>query len=174
MPSQRRQTWYWAEPDRIVAGEYPGGWNSADTRVRMDALLDLGVDSFFDLTETDEGLRPYYRELEEVAMARGIDIEYSRFPIPDHTAPDAAYAEQIVVAMEEALAEGRKVYVHCYAGIGRTGTVVGIWMVRNRRVSGAEAMETMTALRADTNYSDWDSPEMAEQQKLVRNWQPGE
>jgi protein-tyrosine phosphatase len=173
MPSERRQSWYWAEPDRIVAGEYPGGWNSADTRARLDALLDLGVNAFFDLTEADEGLRPYLLELEEAAKARGIDVEYSRYPIPDHTAPAPEYAEQIVEAVEEALAEGRKVYVHCYAGIGRTGTVVGIWMVRNRGISGAEAMETMTVLRANTNYGDWESPEMADQRRLVRTWQAG-
>lgn len=35
-----------------------------------------------------------------------------------------------------ALAAGQTVYVHCYGGIGRTGTVVGCWLVRHG-LSGA-------------------------------------
>ena len=34
-------------------------------------------------------------------------------------------------AVDDALGEGRTVYVHCWGGIGRTGTVVGCWLVRH-------------------------------------------
>ena len=51
----------------------------------------------------------------------------------------------ILDAIDKALEDGKNVYVHCWGGIGRTGTVVGCWLVRhgmtgpiNGRVSGVQ------------------------------------
>jgi len=61
-------------------------------------------------------------------------------------------------------------YVHCYAGIGRTGTIVGIWMVRNRRITGADAIQEIARLRRKVRYAMYESPEMPDQIDLLRNW----
>ena len=39
---------------------------------------------------------------------------------------------EILDCLDDALRSGRKVYVHCRAGIGRTGTVVGCLLVETR------------------------------------------
>lgn len=161
---------YWVLPDQFLAGEYPGGWDEEESRARIHWLLDRGVTAFFDLTEADEGMRTYANLLVEEAARRGINVQYTRFPIRDHTAPSEELALKIVETLEHAMAEGRVPYLHCFAGIGRTGTIVGIWMVRNRRISGAEAMETIAGLRRSVRYAGIESPEMQEQVALLRNW----
>ena len=45
---------YWVEPGRLLAGEHPAGKDLADTRRRILLLLEAGVRSFIDLTETGE------------------------------------------------------------------------------------------------------------------------
>ena len=37
----------------------------------------------------------------------------------------------ILDAIDKALEDGKNVYVHCWGGIGRDGTVVGCWLVRH-------------------------------------------
>jgi len=161
---------YWVVRNTLLAGEYPGHWDEEEALERIAFLLDHGVTSFFDLTMENEGLHPYAGLLALEAGYRGIDVHYQRFAIPDHTAPSPEYAEEIVEALETALSGGRVPYVHCYAGIGRTGTIVGIWMVRNRRISGAGAIEEIAKLRRKVRYAMYESPEMPEQIELLRNW----
>lgn len=165
---------YWVEPGRFLAGEYPGWSNEEKARRRMRLMLDAGVDTFVDLTEADEGLLPYAGLLQQEAEARGVEARHLRFAIRDHTAPSPELTRTILDALDAALAEGRVVYVHCYAGIGRTGSIVGTWLVRNRGISGDEAIERIAGLRSHVGLADYRSPEMPEQRRLVRSWQAGE
>ena len=161
---------YWVVRKTLLAGEYPGHWDEEETLERIAFLLDHGVTAFFDLTMEDEGLHPYAELLTLEAEYRGIDVQYKRFGIPDHTAPSPELAMEIVKSLEAALANGKVPYVHCYAGIGRTGVIVGIWMVRNRRISGADAMQEIARLRRKVRYAMYESPEMPDQVDLLRNW----
>ena len=45
---------YWVEPERLLAGAYPGHVDPAYAAARIDALLALGIDRFIDLTEPGE------------------------------------------------------------------------------------------------------------------------
>lgn len=164
---------YWVEPGRLLAGEYPGNGPRTLLRERIGAFLDAGVTTFFDLTEADSGLIPYADIVESEAAKRGIAARHLRFEIPDHTAPSAELTRRILDALDAALAVGEGCYVHCYAGIGRTGSIVGTWLVRHRGISGADAMEVIADLRSHVALADYPSPEMMSQQRLVRSWQPG-
>ncbi len=56
---------YWLVPGKLLAGEYPGAQAEAEARMKLRAFLDAGVTCFLDLTEEDEGLRPYSPLLRE-------------------------------------------------------------------------------------------------------------
>ena len=49
--------------------------------------------------------------------------------------------------LDTALQAGQAVYLHCWAGIGRTGTVVGCYLVRHG-LTGEQALARLVTLRA--------------------------
>jgi protein-tyrosine phosphatase len=65
------------------------------------------------------------------------------------------------------------VYVHCRAGIGRTGLVVGCYLVRHGE-TGNEALLAIKQLRSSISSSWMQSPETDAQVDFVRNWGVGE
>ncbi|MGH8204175.1 MAG: protein-tyrosine phosphatase family protein, partial [Steroidobacteraceae bacterium] len=117
---------HWIEPGRLLAGEHPAGSSGQATRRRLARLLDAGVDCFIDLTQPAE-FESYEAELAKAA--RGREALYLRHPIPDHGVPESEAAmREILAVLDRALAEGRSVYLHCHAGIGRTNLVAGCWI----------------------------------------------
>jgi hypothetical protein len=161
---------YWVEPGRFLAGEYPGYSYSEKLRRRLDSFLDLGFDTFIDLTDPDE-LPSYLPMLEEQAGYFGVDIRYKRFTITDHSVPTPETVQAILDEIDSALAAGRKVYLHCWGGIGRTGTVVGCYLVRHGR-SGQEALDQLAAWwQGVPKRRIWPhTPETGQQMDFILNW----
>ncbi|HVN60755.1 MAG TPA: dual specificity protein phosphatase family protein [Gaiellaceae bacterium] len=91
-----------------------------------------------------------------------LDLTEGEFGIPDRTCPSRETMARILDRIDELLQAGEVVYVHCYAGIGRTGTVVGCWLVR-RGMSGPDALAAVERRRGAP-------PETPEQQRLVLEW----
>lgn len=160
---------YWIEPARILAGEHPSAGSEESTLERVRRLLDAGVDCFIDLTEPGE-LESYERFL-TVPPARR-EVVYLRKSIPDHGVPEsAARMQEILDALDGALADGRCVYLHCRAGIGRTNVVAGCW-IASRGGGGEAALERLNRKwRANARSRTWPSvPETDAQGEFVRGW----
>jgi protein-tyrosine phosphatase len=160
---------YWVQ-DQLVAGEYPGSWTRRDLEVRIRQLVQLGVTCFIDLTEEGEkDLQPYAPTLRREAQLAGRKVEHRRMPIPDYETPTVAQMRDILSLLDAALAAGHTVYLHCYAGIGRTGTVVGCFLVRNGW-TGEEALDEIVQLRRWLDPDGYPSPITPEQRQMVRDW----
>jgi len=162
---------YWVEPERLLAGAYPGHIDPRYANARIEALLALGIDQFIDLTEPGE-VPGYEQLLPATGRREDHPVLYRRFPIPDHGLPrDVRQMHEVLDELDKALATGRRVYLHCRAGIGRTGTVAGCFLAR-RLGSGAEALDALGRLwRLGGRDRDWPrTPETEAQAAFVRDW----
>ncbi|KZT71112.1 phosphatases II, partial [Daedalea quercina L-15889] len=142
---------YWATP-YLLACEFPycplapapPARPSASTAQKLDALLAAGVRTFLDLTEPHE-LFPYAPHLAAACAPLGIDpraVEYHNVPIRDRALPASpAVVRGALAVLRDAEQRGRVAAVHCRGGIGRTGLVVGCWLVESARArDGADAL----------------------------------
>ena len=80
-------------------------------------------------TTKQDNLSGYEDLLNEVS---GGEAKRLAFPIPDISIPaDPNQMIAILDAIDAALFEGHGVYIHCWGGVGRTGTVVVCWLKRH-------------------------------------------
>ncbi len=160
-----------SEP-HLWAGEYPGHQDGDQARARVLTLLDHGVSCFVDLTEVNE-LAPYHRYLRGLTSAGQPEPLYRRHPIPDVSVPASTDTMTgILDAIDDALADGHQVYVHCWGGIGRTGTTVGCWLVRQGEAGQAALAQVARLFGATAKGRDGRraSPETTAQRNWVADW----
>ena len=151
-------------PGRLLAGEYPGAADDTEARRRLARLHQAGVDSFIDLTEEWE-LPPYRHLLPKHA-------DYLRVGIMDTGVPNnVAQTRELLAAIRAALARERGVYVHCRAGIGRTGLIIGCFLA-DEESSGKTALKTLNRLwRQSERAATWpEVPQTAEQADYIQRW----
>lgn len=161
---------YWVRPGQLLAGKYPRSWDDEMSRSGLHRLLETGITFFLNLTEAGEySLESYAPLLREEAAALGRTVEHHRMPIRDRGTPTPEEMTVILDTIDTALAAGQTVYVHCYGGIGRTGAVVGCYLVRHG-MGGEEALEEIARLRQGTSVGWVTSPETEAQRQMVRNW----
>ncbi len=158
---------YWVRPDRLLVGPYPGGWAGSETRRLLRSLLEAGVTLFVDLTEPGE-VDSYLLALAGEAKTLDRAAHHLRFAIPDMAVPSDDLMIRILDSIDAALADGKTVYVHCLGGIGRTGTVVGCFLVRHG-MAGDDALAAIIRKRGGL----LDSPQTDEQAGMVRAWRAG-
>ena len=155
---------YWVIPDQFMAGEYPGHqYNDEITPLRLYKLLEAGITTFIDLTEPHERV-PYEPVLRERAGYYQVEINYQRFSIGDFGTPTQEKMRTILDTIHNTLAAGQKPYVHCWAGMGRTGTVVGCFLAETG-LGGDAAL-----LKVDRLCYYAPSPQTEAQKNFVRNW----
>ena len=65
------------------------------------------------------------------------------------------------------------VYLHCWGGKGRTGTVVGCYLARHGLTEGNEVIEMIKELRKNAEDFSGPSPETKAQISMVLNWKKG-
>lgn len=161
---------YWLPGMRILAGEYPDASGAGTTSERLELFLDVGITSFIDLT-TEGELGPYEWHLRRLGASRGLEVRYHRFPVADVSVPTPEDMDRILDLIEQEHAAGGTVYLHCWGGIGRTGTVVGCYFVREG-MDGNAALARLAQLWRTVEKCDWcpESPETNQQRAFVRDW----
>ncbi len=156
---------YWVVPGKLLAGDYPRTPYEQSSREKLKQLTNAGVTAFIDLTEADEFLEPYDHLLDKQFQT------HQRFAIRDMSIPRSRdLTMQALDTIDAHLEAGETVYVHCWGGVGRTGTIIGCWLARHHE-PGQAALDRLEKLWAGNPKSrSRQSPETGAQQLYVREW----
>eukprot|EP00904_Undaria_pinnatifida_P008558 jgi/Undpi1/4832/HiC_scaffold_19.g08185.m1 len=160
----------WVLPGRLLVGAYPASMNDSHHAHLLCTILLQGVTTFVclqqeyrsegvteDMWRSGEALRPYFqdalqllRKLRDIKAAdpRGMpeicapqDTDFVHFPIVDCNVADDTKVLHLAAKLAARVARGEVLYLHCWGGHGRTGTVVSIMLHLMYGLSADVAME---------------------------------
>ena len=97
-----------------------------------------------------QGIRAVIRMEERTIPADSgdaIDLVDMFEPVPDFTPPELEQIQRMIEFIDQQIGEQKPVAVSCFAGIGRTGTVLACYLV-HRGEEPAEAINRVRRLRS--------------------------
>jgi hypothetical protein len=176
----------WVIPGHLIAGGFPASCtDDALTTNLLTAILQAGTTTFvclqseFDLNTPEsawrnkQGLRVYLNDCSKL-MSRNKNIkqkkvDFLHLKIDDgRTAPDAAI-DSLAIDCCERLLRGEVMYIHCWGGHGRTGTLISLILSKLYGLNAEEAMQYTQASHDARVYPQGvPSPHTSPQRAQVR------
>jgi atypical dual specificity phosphatase len=141
-PSSAPPNFRWIEPGKLAGS----GYLSRPANIAW--LVGEGVGAIISAARIPAAVQTEIEQLQ---------IRYLDLPVPDFDVPTDAQIERFIRFVEDSVAFGVTVLVHCVAGVGRTGTLGALWLV-HRGVGAGEALERVGV-------------ETSTQSALVRRWE---
>eukprot|EP01029_Cantina_marsupialis_P004874 TRINITY_DN1515_c0_g1_i1.p1 TRINITY_DN1515_c0_g1~~TRINITY_DN1515_c0_g1_i1.p1 ORF type:complete len:783 (+),score=226.63 TRINITY_DN1515_c0_g1_i1:40-2349(+) len=149
----------WLLPNRIMAGAFPACENDGITRSVLRKLMNLGVTTFVCLqSEFDpraskdhwrqQGkLRPYMHDATalQAEMGKPEKLHFLHFSIVDCSVADDKSVIDFVKQLCWRANNGEVLYVHCWGGHGRTGTVLSLMLSAIYRIDPIDSMMMVQA-----------------------------
>ncbi len=138
-------------------------FGACPTQDQVNELEEWGVDIIINLTyDTEKKLSVYNTSRELI-----------NWPIPDRGAPsNKAEFCTLVLYLARMLGEGKKIYVHCKAGHGRSGIITAALIAVTQQIPIREAMELTTQYHSErTNMRPYwkrvGSPQTSSQKRFL-------
>jgi atypical dual specificity phosphatase len=142
----------WIETDVLAASPLPR------TVEDVEAFREAGIRAIITLTEQPLTVRPDVRI--SAADLERLDVTLYHIPIDDFDAPVFEQVEQMMTILSQLKAEGRPALIHCYAGQGRTGTMLhAYYLVQGWSLR--DARERVSSRRAICDFNMLSSPQQA-------------
>lgn len=126
-------------------------WNEIDPGVLLGArpfqrdvpiLKQLGVGAIVNTCEEFPGFPEDYRRW---------GIEQLYIPTVDFTHPSRQSIDEAITFIDAERAQGKKVYIHCKAGRGRSATIAICWLMHTRGMSLEQAQQHLLQCRPHVN-----------------------
>lgn len=109
----------WIEPNVLAAGSVP---------VEENDILSLHTENIRAiLTLTERPITIFHEITPE--LLKSLNIVYLHVPVPDQFPPNMEQAYRILEFIHAMKQQERPLFVHCQAGVGRTGTVLHLYYI---------------------------------------------
>ena len=168
----------WVIPGKLLVGAYPASQSDDETFDLITSILKFGVSKFVCLQEeyreygvteamwrSGNALRPYfedvknivrekheYEELNDYPIIDTENLSFIHFPIRDCGITDDSRVLELAKTLVQALKDGEIIYLHCWGGHGRTGTVVCIML---HLIYGLDATKSMARCQSVHDLRRW-------------------
>ncbi len=125
----------------------PGGYKSPRD-ADLQALQSHGIDLLICLVEDWElgHLEPPETLQERRQATQNHAMDFFHHPIEDFAAPDLQAAYHTIEHIHKCLTEGKTIIMHCWAGLGRAGTMAACLLV-HRGMTAQDAIHTVRWVR---------------------------
>lgn len=164
---------FWVREGLLLAGCYPGDPRPLERDAKLRGLLDCGIGQVLSLMQANEKshggrpFEPYVGRLQELASERGLTVDCLSLPIKDASAPSRAAMKEILDCIDQSIERRIAVYLHCWGGHGRTGTVIACHLIRHGHTP-SESLKRVRELRRGLPKSH--DPFEGNQEKFVLAW----
>lgn len=150
----------WIEVNALACGGIPVSMEN------LESLKSQGIQAIITLTEHPLSSQS---ALKQALADMGFTVYHA--PIVDQDPPTNQQVEEVFAFFNQMKAEHKPVYVHCHAGIGRTGTMIHALSLREGMELGA-AKEKIKRIRPARQFFMLSSTQQAFLETLAKQLRP--
>jgi atypical dual specificity phosphatase len=95
-------------------------------------------------------------------------INYLHLRVEDYHSPTVEEIDSTIKFIENEIKSKRPVLVHCAAGKGRTGTILGAYLLRNENIGAKDAITRIRNMRPGSIQTDSQEKSLYEYEKYLK------
>ena len=141
--------WATVVDDTVVIGGAPFAFLGWPEKLKRE----YGVSGVVNMCEEYSG---------PVKQYQAIGISYLHLPTTDHFIPSIEHLEQAVHFLKRHNEKGKKVYVHCRAGHGRSAAVTFAWMLYKNPAADRQELNRQFCKLRNVKSTLWKQPNIIE------------